>query len=74
MVCKTETGKTCVLPFIKEGVSHDGCVKKWSDDRAWCATDVDETGKYVWTVDNSSWDYCNQECPPTSHVEEDWTF
>ena len=64
--CKTttESGSAkknvdCHFPFILEDKKYDTCTTDQDpDDRFWCSTKVDRSGKHV----NGNWGYCSEEC------------
>ena len=49
----------CIFPFEYEGKKYEKCTKVQSEN-FWCATDVDEDGKYI--DGSKSWGYCENNC------------
>ena len=52
-------GAPCVLPFVYEGIEHEGCTKAapfFLGTNPWCAIIVEDG-------EMSAWDYCAQDCP-----------
>lgn len=64
-ICKTKTGKVCILPFKYKNSNHDGCIQRFQDFEPWCAISVDENGSYSMT--SGSWENCDPSCPLSSH-------
>merc|ERR1712083_1277020 len=61
--CKTVTGKSCIFPFIYNGVTHNKCTDTGSENGAvWCATNVDKNGEVV----RNTWEDCSEGCPGTA--------
>jgi len=57
----------CVFPFIYKGVEYDQCTKVFSTKKvAWCATEVDRTGKII----DGRWGDCSESCPGARCVAE----
>ena len=52
-------GMPCIFPFEYEGKKYEKCTKVQSE-KFWCATDVDEDGKYI--DGSKSWGYCENNC------------
>ena len=59
--CITENGKECVFPFYYDGEKVTKCLQAWNDIKPWCATKVDNQGRFI--SDSSSWEWCSSSCP-----------
>ena len=64
--CTTVSGeksnKTCIFPFIYNGITFNSCTLSWSHDhtKAWCSTRVDESGKHI----SGHYGFCEPACQP----------
>merc|ERR1712107_17812 len=64
----------CVFPFIYNSTSHPTCIET-HDDLSWCATAVDDEGKYI----HGKWGFCSDHCifptptPPPFYVSTETT-
>ena len=63
----TLTDKTCVFPFIFNGVTYTGCTAEDDENETpWCATIVDDLGQYISSA--GYYGYCEEEgCPVDKH-------
>lgn len=52
-------GQKCVFPFTHNGETFNSCTTKGDDeDKAWCSTKTDSTGKHI----SGNWGHCNDAC------------
>jgi len=65
--CQTLDGKDCIIPFIFNNVSRNGCITL-TDPKPWCSTKVDPvTNEHI--KNGGHWGHCKPDCPvftPTS--------
>jgi len=57
-VCSTDSGATCVFPFIWEGVEYSGCIPG-AQGKDWCSTKVDTAGVHIQGYSA----ICKPQCP-----------
>ena len=52
----------CIFPFKFNGKTYNSCtLDNYKENRAWCSTMVDETGKHV--SGRKKWGVCGPDCP-----------
>ena len=55
------SGLPCKFPFKYYGKVHNSCtdmMKKYTNNKPWCSTKVDETGKHM----RGNWGNCDESC------------
>ena len=62
-------GLPCKFPFKYYGKVHNSCtdmMKKYTNNKPWCSTKVDETGKHM----RGNWGNCDESCLSSPNGKE----